>query len=337
MLQLASCLAFAAGVTIGTVDSTELRREELMAALRNGGYTVLLRHARTDHSFKEEIGSVPKERSAQRNLTSEGVHDSKLMGFVFQKYGISFGEVLASPMYRTVETAEHAARRPDTTMMLRTFPPDSVQGALVATPPRPGTNRLLVTHHFVIETHVPGVEPGDVAESEAAVVQHTADGRVELVGRITLDDWMVLATGKQAATEEARTSPHHGSGAPAGYRGGHNPGDASSTAFPDTPAGRLAKEYIAAFNTGDPARMRAFIESFMTTDASRPIELRLQTYTKLFEEHGPLAVTAVHTAGSNEVVLGMRSKRGGFRLTVTRSESQPGRAASVSFAIGGHR
>jgi hypothetical protein len=52
---------------------------------------------------------------------------------------------------------------------------------------------LLVTHHFVIEQLAPGIKPGDVGESEAAVVRPTGDGHVALVGRITLGDWERLA------------------------------------------------------------------------------------------------------------------------------------------------
>jgi hypothetical protein len=86
MMQLLSALALVTGLgTATTVDSTELRREELMSALRNGGYTVLLRHARTDRSFNEVREYVPKERSAQRNLTDDGVRDAALMGVVFRK------------------------------------------------------------------------------------------------------------------------------------------------------------------------------------------------------------------------------------------------------------
>lgn len=67
MLHLLSTLGLAAGLTTSTVDSTELRREELMSALRRGGYTILLRHARTDRSFNENRTSIPVEGSARRN------------------------------------------------------------------------------------------------------------------------------------------------------------------------------------------------------------------------------------------------------------------------------
>ena len=331
MLHLVSSLALALG--IATADSTELRREALMTALRSGGYTVILRHARTDRSFQEERSYVPKDRSAQRNLTDEGVRDAALMGVVFRKYGIAFAEIISSPMFRTVETAEMAVGRPETTMVLRSIPSTREQAELINTAPKPGTNRLLVTHHFVIETHVPGISPGEIGESEAAVVRHTAHGNVELAGRITLDDWKALANPGGAVSHTPATTAT-GHGAPVGAHEAPVSGAATgkSADIPDTHAGHLAREYIAAFNTGNPEKMRAYIESYMIANPDRSTEERLASYATLVEQHGPLSVHAVQRSTATEVVLGMRSKRGDFRLTVKSSDAQPMRAGSVTFA-----
>lgn len=320
----------------------ELRRAELMAALRGGGYTVILRHARTDRSFQEVREYVPKERSAQRNLNDDGMRDAALMGVVFRKHGVAFAEVIASPMYRTVETAGMAARAPDTTMVLRVFPPTPEQAALVNRPPKGGTNRLLVTHHFVIETHVPGIRPGDIAESEAAVVRHIG-GKVELVGRITLDDWRVLANPSAAVAAAAPATPTGVSAASAptstpAVSSAASAG-ASSASLPDTHAGHLAKDYIAAFNTGDRDKMRAFIESSMQANPDRSIEQRLDLFMKLFEEHGPLSLHGVLVSESTELTLAVISRRGPVRVTVKSSEAQPMRVSSITFAVmeGSHR
>ena len=192
-MQILAVLALAAQAAAAPPYSTELRGEDLMKALQSGGYTILLRHARTDWSFKEEVGSVPVERSAQRNLSADGVRDAALMGVVLKRYRIPIGEIVASPMFRARETAEYAAGTPTISMALRVFPTTDETAAIVSAAPKPGTNRLLVTHHFVIEKLVPGIKPGDVAESEAAVVRPTGDGSVVLVGRITLGDWEQLA------------------------------------------------------------------------------------------------------------------------------------------------
>ena len=350
MLRVLSTLSLVVGFAEQAQDSAELRREDLMAALRKGGgYTVILRHARTDRSYEEQRDPVPVERSKQRNLNDDGIRDAALMGVVFRKYGIQFAEIISSPMYRCVETAEYSVGKPtSTTMVLRTFPAPPEQAALVMKAPKEGTNRLIVTHHFVIELHVPGIKPGDIGESEAAVVRHTADGKIQLVGRITLSDWQVLANPEaakaKAATEPGQTSDgaHGGALAALGRLIHGERNDASSGAavvIPDTHAGHVAREYITAFNTGSADKMRAYIESWMVANPARTMEERLSTYSKLFEEHGALTGVKVESSQSLEVTLGMRSKRGNFRLTVKSSETEPMRAQSVTFTMleGSHR
>ncbi len=348
MIHLLSSLSFAFGFATATIDSTELRREKLMEALKSGGYTVLLRHARTDRSFDEQRDPVPVARKDQRNLTDEGIKDAALMGVVFRRYGITFSEIVSSPMYRCVETAEFSVGKPtSTTMLLRVFPTTSEQAALIMQAPRRGTNRLIVTHHFVIETHVPGIKPGDVGESEAAVVRHTANGKIELVGRITLDDWQALANPEAARSKAPADEPKaegggaHGAALAALGRliHGSPDSDAKPVDFPDTHAGHAAKEYIAAFNTGSQDRMRAYIESGMIANPARTMEERLSTYSTLFAEHGTLTLVKVETSQALEVTLGMRSKRGNFRMTVKSSEAQPMKAQSVTFTFmeGSHR
>ena len=347
MLHLLSSLSFALGFTTATIDSTELRREKLMDELRKGGFTVLLRHARTDRSFNEQRDPVPQARKDQRNLSDEGIKDAALMGVVFRKYGIQFGEIISSPMYRCVETAEYSVGKPtSTTMVLRMFPTTPEQAALVMQPPKRGTNRLIVTHHFVIEINVPGIKPGDVGESEAAVVRHTADGKIQLVGRITLDDWQKLANPEAArsapAAAESKTDGGvHGGALAALGRLVHGSPDSNGkpVEVPDTHAGHVAKEYITAFNSGSADKMRAYIDAWMVANPARTMEERLSTYSRLFEDHGPLTIVKVDSSEALEVTLSMRSKRGNFRLTVKASEAQPMRAQSVTFTLmeGSHR
>ena len=52
MLHTFSALALVVHVVGSPIDSVPLRREELMTALRSGGCTVLLRHARTDRTVQ---------------------------------------------------------------------------------------------------------------------------------------------------------------------------------------------------------------------------------------------------------------------------------------------
>lgn len=324
MLSILAPLALAAHLATPAEDTAQARREALMAKLRNGGYTVLLRHARTDYSTQEPQGTVPAERSAQRNLSDEGIRDAALMGVVFRKYGISFAEVIASPMYRTVETAEMAAGHPKTTMALRVIPPTPEQVALIKTPPKPGTNRLLVTHHFVIETHVPGVQPGAVAESEAAVVSHAPDGTPQLVGFIKLDDWKALANPNAHNGDAAATKPASPPAAPAT--------PAIAPTIPDTPAGRLVARYFAAFNSGDTATMRTFLESAFAPNPARPMAERLKSYTALFADHGRLTLVSIDSSTATKVSLGTQGKKGSLGIHLQTSDANPAMVGSIAFS-----
>jgi len=299
----------------------ELRREALMDALKSGGYTVILRHARTDRSYNEVRDPVPVKREEQRNLNDDGIRDAALMGVVLRRYGVRFAEVISSPMYRCTETAEMAYGKPTlVTMVLRTFPSPPEQAALVAAAPKRGTNRLIVTHHFVIETHVPGIKPGEIGESEAAVVR-IVDGKVELVGRITLDDWRALANPGKQSESQSESEKHR-----------VVTQTQTQTAFPDTHAGHMAELYVKAFNSGSRDTMKQFIESSMVTNPDRTTEQRLETYLRLFADHGPLAVHLTTSSGSTEVVLGVQSKQGQVKVTVTTVPEDPMRVKSVTFA-----
>ena len=328
-MLLCAAIAFAVQASAVPLPSAELRGEELMKALRSGGYTVLLRHARTDRSVQEPMGTVPVERSAQRNLSPDGVRDAALMGAVFRKYAIPFGAIIASPMYRARETAELAAGPPTITMALRVIPSTDEQAALIAMPPKPNTNRLLVTHHFVIERHVPGIGPGEIAESEAAIIKPTSDGKVVLVGRITLSDWEQLAGVAAVPSASPTSAPPVPAASHAGYSSPARP-----VTIPDTRAGALATRYISAFNSGDSTRMRQFIESSLTVNADRPTALRLASYATTFRDFGPLTVTGVLRSSAEEIMLGIRAKDGDFFLIAKASPDQPGRAASITLGTG---
>jgi phosphohistidine phosphatase SixA len=329
MLLILTAVSVAAQLAVAAPAPAELRREELMAALRSGGYTLLVRHGRTDRSIPngEKPSYTPPLRADQRNLTADGERDVRLMSEVVRKYAFPIGEVISSPVYRCRETAD-AFGTPSVTMTLRIFPTTAETAALVAAVPRPGSNRVLVTHHFVIENHVPGIRPGDIGESEAAVVRPTGDGGVTLVGRITLADWEALA-GTAAAAPAAPTAaiPDYAPTTPI------------AVVIPETRAGRLASQYIVAFNSGDAARMRAFIEASLVAAPDRPTETRVQAYIRLFEENGPLVVTSVASSSADKMTLQVRSKQGNVTVSVIAAPEPSDRAQSVSFGImtGGHR
>ena len=341
MLSMLTAFTIAAQLATAAPAQTqsaapELRGEQLMTALQAGGYTIMLRHARTDRSIpsKETPGYSPPLRADQRNLTAEGEADVRLMSQVVEKYALPIGAVYSSPAYRCVETAD-AFGRAAVTMALRVFPTTEETAAIVSAIPEPGTNRVISTHHFVIETLVPGIKPGDIGESEAAVVRPLGNGKVELVGRITLSDWQTLAGGAAAAAPTASPAVTHAAPTHAAPHGAS--ATAAQIAIPDTRAGRIAKGYIEVFNSGSAERMVRFIETSLNAPPNRTTEERVRSYTQLWEQHGALAITGIRSSEEDSIEVAFQSKRGeGFvRVNV---EPAPSSRATISIGMmGGHR
>jgi hypothetical protein len=84
------------------VGPGSLRRAELLAALRGGGYIMYFRHADTDHNQHDTPGQPPQDCAKQRNLTDRGRDHARAIGQAIGALTIPIGSVLASPLCRTV-------------------------------------------------------------------------------------------------------------------------------------------------------------------------------------------------------------------------------------------
>jgi phosphohistidine phosphatase SixA len=323
--MLSSITLAALTVTLAAApQSTELDADSLLKVLRQGGYTILLRHARSDYTSKDDPDYSNTDRTTQRNLSGAGVADAKAIGQVMRSAGIPIGEVVSSPMFRTKETAQMAFGEPTLTQVLRTLEGTPEQRALLVKAPPRGTNRALVTHHFVIERWVPGIRPGDIAESEGVVLRAGAGDEIQLVGRFKLADWTRLSGGRTGNAEPTRM---HGGGVPAPT------GPARPFVWTETPATRVAGLYLHAFNSGAEAQMRAFIEKSLVADANRTTEQRVETYRELLKQHGHFAVVGTDSATATEAAIRLRSNQGELQLLVTLSAQDSTRASSIRFAL----
>lgn len=337
MLASFTVAALALAVTTAAPDTTELKADSLLQVLKQGGYTILLRHARTDKSYMDDPRTAPlDDRTKQRNLSDAGVADAKAIGLVMRNAGIPIGEIVSSPMFRSKETAQMAFGDPALSAELMSLTATPEQRALVLKAPNPGTNRAIVTHHFIIERYVPGIKLGDIGESEAAVVRTTPNGEIMMVGRFTLADWERLSGGKTAAASEKERQEEQNrfKALHAGGGGQLRPAPGSGDSLQPfdwtaTPATRLAGLYLHAFNSGDADQMRAFIDKSLVADPNRSTEQRVETYRTMFNEHGAISVVGTESALHNEARIRVRSKRGEFSVIVTVSPSDHARAESV--------
>ena len=302
--------------------------DSALKLMKQGGYTMVWRHAETDWSKQDVLGSP--ERAQQRNLTGRGETDARAIGAAFKRLGIPVGEVRTSQLFRTRETGELAFGRVTVDTLLRQLDASPAQKALIAAKPAKGTNRVLVTHHFVIERQVPGVRPGLVREGEAVVVRPTADGP-QLVSVIRIEDWAGLTGG--AVVAERTYMP----GATPTTSSLLVPHDRSKMGKLHEPEYENAIRYFVAFNQGE-YDMRQFLEMKAVPNPQRTIEQRLETYRQLKAQYGGLAMPIGMDIRGDTVVMGMPTTKGDTIVLSLRLESAaPYRLISAAFAHASRR
>lgn len=299
--------------------------DSALVLLKQGGFTIMWRHSQTDRSISD-IPGERTERFQQRNLNDVGVAHSKTVGAILKAKSIPVGDVMASPMYRTMETAQYAFGRATASALLRTMDPSAAERALILAVPAAGTNRVLVTHHFIIERNAPGIKPGDVNEGEAAVVK--SDGRtLKTIAVIRNSDWTRLA-GQIAAPAPV----------PAGHGGIGNQLRVTPelAALIHSGRGYVGLSYVQSFNAGRDA-MKAFLENYTVANPTRSIEQRLEAYDKLKADIGPISMTGAEAVGADELVV-KASTPGGRLVTITLKQetAAPFRAVSINVQYAPH-
>jgi phosphohistidine phosphatase SixA len=145
-------------------------------------------------------------RDAQRNLSEEGRAQAEAIGEAFRKLDVPVGEVLSSPYYRSLDTARIAFDRAEPTSELlgirsdRSFQREQRETALLnllSTPPRDGTNTILVSHALNAEEFA-GIT---LDEGEAAVLEPLG-GDFRFIVRVAPEEWNQLSGSARDAPGE---------------------------------------------------------------------------------------------------------------------------------------
>jgi len=183
--------------------------QQLIAALKQGGYVLVFRHGATDDSQKDVYPFRFDDMTAQRQLSEQGREMARQVGAAIKKLEIPIGEVYASQLNRAVETGKllsgkdvkpvsaltdsSAASAPS---MTNPSGANAKAGLalrhLLDTPPRAGANTFLVTHKTNIADAF-GREASDVQEGEAFVYKSAESGPASFVARIKASDWIAQA------------------------------------------------------------------------------------------------------------------------------------------------
>lgn len=194
---VAMLLVAASAPTAGQqTRSPALGGPDLLAALRAGGLILYFRHADTDFKQKDVRPVDLADCTQQRNLTDKGREHARNIGAAVRALAIPISSVVASPMCRTVETAELAFGPAERSLAVRDAGPAppgtpdryAALRVLLSTPPSPG-NAVIVGHAYPIYTLIGGQY---LDEGEAAVVRPQGAG-FEVVARVGLKEWRGLA------------------------------------------------------------------------------------------------------------------------------------------------
>jgi broad specificity phosphatase PhoE len=186
LMLLHACLAALLLCACGGDD--EPAAPPLVDELRRGGMVLVFRHALTDTRVDQQ--EFLRSCAVQRNLSTEGREQARAIGAAMRRLEIPVGDVRASPMCRTRDTALLAFgrasidRRLLTLGLVGTGADDErrtqVLRELVSRPPPDDRNTVLVTH----TSNIGDALGENVLEGEMLAYR---DGR--LVGRMKPDDW----------------------------------------------------------------------------------------------------------------------------------------------------
>lgn len=190
----------AVALTIATAmpaTAQSLSGAELLAALRAGGFVIYFRHADTDHSREDQRPVNFNNCATQRLLSDKGRANARAIGEAVRALGVPIGPILASPLCRTVETAELAFGSAEKSMATRDAGPDPAGSpgrfaalrALLSTAPPADTNTAIIAHGY---PYYSLIGKGQMLEEGEAAIVRPHGTSFEEVARLGLKEWRQL-------------------------------------------------------------------------------------------------------------------------------------------------
>ena len=170
--------------------SEALGSADIVRALRKGGYVVYFRHTSTDMSQNDSAMKGYEDCGNQRLLNAKGRDEARTIGRRVAALKLPTGEVLASPMCRTLETARlmFGSVKPQNDLREGTSGDYPGLKKMLAAPVAFGGNRWIVGHGIPFRA-VAGAP--HLAEGEAAVMLPEGT-RWRVVARVLPDEWAGL-------------------------------------------------------------------------------------------------------------------------------------------------
>jgi len=192
-------LAAAALAPISRVLAQTLQGSNLVSALRQGGFILVMRHADSPAQPPAKTAADPRNVKLERELDSGGREKAQAMGAAVRALRIPIGDVFSSPTFRAHQTVELAGlgQARDVNELdegatgMQTIPEAARIAwlkAKIGEAPRPGTNTILVTH----APNIKGAFNIDAAAGETIAFKPDGHGGANEVARIKIGDWTAL-------------------------------------------------------------------------------------------------------------------------------------------------
>ncbi|HTK36319.1 MAG TPA: histidine phosphatase family protein [Caulobacteraceae bacterium] len=174
----------------------------LAAALRQGGYVLVLRHANAPMAAPDRAAADPGNRGLERQLDEAGKAEAAALGAGLRRLGIQVGDIYSSPTFRAQQTLRLAGLGPAKTVPQLDEGGQGMQAgvgaeqgawlrAKAAEVPRAGTDILIVTHVPNLRAAF-GDQANGAVPAEALVFHPDGRGGAELVARLKVEAWATL-------------------------------------------------------------------------------------------------------------------------------------------------
>lgn len=176
-----------------------LEASRLVAALKQGGYIIYIRHAATDHSSTDTDRDDLRDWTHQRLLSDHGRNQSVVIGKAFRSLGIPVSQVISSPYCRSIETAKLAFGKAtvsnDLAFSIGVAEKEAKRlaqalGKMLGTQPRAGANTVVVAHSANLK-EAANIWPKP--EGVAFIFKPLGNANFEMVGKVEPQQWAEFA------------------------------------------------------------------------------------------------------------------------------------------------
>ncbi|MBT9612682.1 MAG: histidine phosphatase family protein [Burkholderiales bacterium] len=167
---------------------------DIWPALKQGGHVILIRHGAVDNLSRSTSPDADFEGcEGQYNLTDEGREQVKLLGNALRKRKIPVGEVRASPLCRTRDTARIAFGAFQVWSLLEPLPESDLEDRQQRIN---AISRVIAEHkgreNLVLITHQPNIDALTLEVVEPAtivVVKPDGKGGFNVIRKLPPKEW----------------------------------------------------------------------------------------------------------------------------------------------------